>query len=205
METSTLFHLVTGFGMSISLIAAIGAQNAFILRQGIRREWVLPLVAICALSDAVLILAGVAGIGFLVDELPLALEILRWAGAAFLIGYGLISLKRAFTRRKLETETSGEKTPLWSAVAVCLALTWLNPHVYLDTVLLLGSLASSHGDEGRWLFGIGAATASAVWFTALGFGARLLRGVFEKPLSWRILDGIIAVVMFAIAAGLILR
>lgn len=203
MGTTSFLHLASGFGMGISLIAAIGAQNAFVLRQGIRREWVLPIVAICALSDAILIALGIAGIGFVVEEMPIALEILRWAGATFLIGYGLLAARRAFARRRLDTSAAGGATPLWGAVATCLALTWLNPHVYLDTVLLLGSVASSHGDIGRWLFGAGAVAASVVWFTALGFGARLLRSVFAKPRSWRVLDGVIAVVMLALAVQLI--
>lgn len=191
--------------MGISLIAAIGAQNAFVLRQGIRREWVLPIVVICALSDAVLIALGIAGIGFVVEEMPVALEILRWAGAAFLVVYGILAAKRAFSRRRLDAHIAGGATPLWGAVATCLALTWLNPHVYLDTVLLLGSVARSHGDSGRWLFGVGAVIASIAWFAGLGFGARLLRGVFAKPASWRILDGVIAAVMFALALQLIVQ
>ncbi|MFZ4895789.1 LysE/ArgO family amino acid transporter [Plantibacter sp. Mn2098] len=196
---------IAGFGLGLSLIVAIGAQNAFVLRQGIRREHVLAVVLVCALSDAVLILAGVAGIGFVVERFPVALVVLRWFGAAFLIGYGILAARRAFAPTVLTPDAARAPSGFWPTVLTVLALTWLNPHVYLDTVLLLGSVASTHGDVGRWAFGAGAVVASIVWFAALGFGARLLRGVFAKPVSWRILDGIIAVVMITLAVLLLVR
>lgn len=193
---------LTGLGSAASLIVAIGAQNAFVLRQGLRREHVLPVVAICVLSDAVLIAAGVAGIGVLVKNAPVALEIVRWAGFVFLLGYAAFAARRALRAESLTT-TGVVARSLTAAVATCLAITWLNPHVYLDTVLLLGSLSASHGDPGRWVFGAGAATASLLWFTLLGFGARFAAPVFAKPIAWRILDGGIAVLMVVLAVLLV--
>ena len=195
--------LLSGLGFGLSLIIAIGAQNAFVLRQGLRREHVLAVVLICALSDAVLIGLGVGGLGTLLQFVPWLLIVVRIGGAAFLIVYGILAARRAFKPAALVAEEAGTSTPLWTAIATCLALTWLNPHVYLDTVVLLGSVAGTHGDD-RWWFGLGAAVGSIVWFTALGYGARLLRPLFAKPLAWRILDGIIAVVMVAIAVSLLL-
>lgn len=196
--------VLAGFVAGGSLIVVIGAQNAFVLRIGLRRQHVLPVVAICALSDAVLIFAGVAGVGALVRAAPVALEIARWAGAAFLIGYASIAAKRAFGRSALEVAVATEMS--LAAVALgCLALTWLNPHVYLDTVVLLGSLAATHGDGGRWLFGVGAAAASAAWFSALGFGARFLAPLFARPVAWRVLDGAIAVLMLTLGVSLLVN
>jgi L-lysine exporter family protein LysE/ArgO len=196
---------VAGLGLGFSLIVAIGAQNAFVLRQGIKREHVLPVVLVCALSDAILILAGITGIGFVVERFPVALVVLRWVGAAFLIGYGLLAARRALRPEALVPDAERAPSRLWPTILTVLALTWLNPHVYLDTVLLLGSIASTHGEQGKWAFGAGAVVASIVWFSALGFGARLLRGVFAKPMSWRILDGVIAVVMILLAVLLLVR
>lgn len=192
----------TGLGSAASLIIAIGAQNAFVLRQGLRREHVLPIVLICVVSDALLIAAGVAGIGVLVKNAPLALEIVRWAGFAFLIGYAVFAARRALKPESLTT-SGAVAGSLAAAVGTCLAITWLNPHVYLDTVLLLGSLSASHGDPGRWVFGAGAATASLLWFGMLGFGARFAAPVFAKPIAWRILDGGIAVLMVVLAVLLV--
>lgn len=192
--TSPLF---IGFLTSLTLIAAIGAQNAFVLRQGIRREHVLPVVAICTVSDMVLIAAGVAGFGALVTLYPDVVTAARIGGAAFLIGYGLLAARRAL---KPGTLTPTEQGParLVSVVLTCLAMTFLNPHVYLDTVVLMGALANEHNDQ-RWLFGIGAVTASAVWFICLGFGAKRLAKLFASPTTWRILDAVIAVTMIALA------
>lgn len=192
--TSPLF---IGFVTSLTLIAAIGAQNAFVLRQGIRREHVIPVVAICTVSDMVLIAAGIAGFGALITLYPDVITAARIGGAAFLIGYGLLAARRAL---KPSTLTPAETTParLISVVLTCLALTFLNPHVYLDTVILMGALANEHRDQ-RWLFGIGAVAASAVWFIALGFGAKRLATLFASPTTWRVLDGIIAVTMIALA------
>ncbi len=196
-----LLHALAGFGTGISLIAAIGAQNAFVLRQGLRREHVLAIVAICAVSDALLIAAGVAGVGALVQQLPVVLTVVSWLGVIFLVTYGMIAARRAFAPGALTADVSGPPMTLARTLAICLAFTWLNPHVYLDTVLLVGSIASGHGD-GRWLFGAGAILSSLAWFVALGFGARLLRGVFARPTAWRVLDAVIAAVMVALAANL---
>ena len=198
-----LLVLVAGFGFGLSLIAAIGAQNAYVLRMGIRREHVVPLIAICVGVDVALIFAGTAGIGAASDAVPWLLTAIRLAGALFLVVYGAMALWRAAKPGKLEASGEGPATPLRTAVLTCLGITLLNPHVYLDTVALLGSIASTHGDD-RWWFATGAAVSSAVWFTLLGFGARALRGLFRSPLAWRVLDLVVAVVMFALAASLLI-
>ncbi|MBE1488696.1 L-lysine exporter family protein LysE/ArgO [Plantactinospora soyae] len=195
--------LATGFGVGLSLIVAIGAQNAYVLRQGIRAEHVLPIVAICAVSDAVLILAGVTGIGTIVAHAPVALTVVRWAGAAFLVGYGLLAARRAFGTQSLTAANGGGGVSLRTAVFTMLAMTWLNPHVYLDTVLLLGSIANTHGRSGRWSFGAGAALSSFVWFAALGYGARLLGRLFARPVAWRVLDALVAITMITIGVSLV--
>jgi L-lysine exporter family protein LysE/ArgO len=191
-----------GFATATGLIAAIGAQNAFVLRQGIRNEHVLPVVTLCATADLVLILAGIAGVGALITAHPNLTTVARYGGAAFLICYGLLAARRALRPRAL---TPAESAPanLSAVLLTCLALTFLNPHVYLDTVVLLGTLANQqHGT--RWLFGAGAATASAVWFFGLGFGARRLAGLFARPGTWRILDAVIAATMLALGISLAL-
>jgi L-lysine exporter family protein LysE/ArgO len=194
--------LILGFIASFTLIAAIGAQNAFVLRQGIRGEHVLAVVALCTVSDIVLISAGIAGVGTLISAHPSALNIAKFGGALFLVGYGLMAARRAWRPSSL---TSSEKAParLIDVLVTCAALTFLNPHVYLDTVVLLGALANEHRDE-RWLFGVGAVTASAVWFVSLGVGARRLAGLFANPLTWRILDALIAVMMIGLGVSLAL-
>jgi L-lysine exporter family protein LysE/ArgO len=197
-----LIAAVSGFLAGASLIVAIGAQNAFVLRSGIVRSHVLAIVIICAASDAILIALGVAGTGALVRAAPFALRILTWVGAAFLFGYAVFAARRALRPGKLDAADKPVGS-LAAAIATCLALTWLNPHVYLDTVLLLGSISSGHGPIGRWWFGLGAALASVAWFSALGFGARLLAPVFAKPLAWRVLDAIIAAVMVALGVLLL--
>jgi L-lysine exporter family protein LysE/ArgO len=199
---TALLAAIAGLGFGLSLIIAIGAQNAFVLRQGLRREHVLVVVAICALSDAVLIAVGVGGLGTLVQLAPWLLTVVRIAGAAFLLVYGVLAARRAFRPAALITDDAGKSTPLLATVGTVLALTWLNPHVYLDTVVLLGSVAGTHGDD-RWWFGLGAAIGSILWFSALGFGARLLRPLFAKPIAWRVLDVIIAIVMIALAVSLL--
>lgn len=193
---------LAGLGLGLSLIVAIGAQNAFVLRQGLRREHVLPIVIICAASDAVLIAAGVAGLGALIERVAWLLVVVRIAGAAFLAWYGIRAAIRAFRPATLDANPAGEPISLRSAVVTVLALTWLNPHVYLDTVVLLGSIGATHGDD-RWWFAAGAALGSILWFSVLGFGSRLLRPLFARPVSWRILDGAIAVVMLGIAVSLL--
>jgi L-lysine exporter family protein LysE/ArgO len=194
--------LVVGFLASLTLIVAIGAQNAFVLRQGIRGEHVTAVVAVCTVSDIVLIAAGIAGVGALITAHPGAVEIVKFGGAAFLIGYGVLAARRAW---RPSTLTPSDTAParLLDVLVTCLALTWLNPHVYLDTVVLLGTLANEHSGE-RWLFGVGAVTASAVWFISLGLGARRLAGLFATPLTWRILDGLIAVTMIGLGVSLVL-
>jgi L-lysine exporter family protein LysE/ArgO len=196
-----LLAMAAGFGTGLSLIVAIGAQNAFVLRQGIRRHAVLAVVAICAVSDAVLIALGVAGVGSLVHARPVALTVVGLAGGAFLVGYGILALRRVFRPGALTA--GGDATgSTRRAVLTCLTMTWLNPHVYLDTVLLLGSVAATHGAL-RWDFGLGAVIASGCWFAALGFGARLLRGFFARPGSWRVLDGLVAATMITLGVSLL--
>jgi L-lysine exporter family protein LysE/ArgO len=194
--TSTL----AGFAASIVLIVAIGAQNAFVLRQGLRREHVLPVVLTCALSDLALILAGIAGLGALIAARPTAVLVVKWVGAAFLLGYACLAGKRALKPSAL-TPAGRAPATLRATLLTCLAFTYLNPHVYLDTVLLLGSIAQQHPH--RWLFGLGAAAASLTWFTALGAGAHRLAPILARPIAWRLLDALIAAVMTAIAIGLI--
>lgn len=196
----SLLAAVAGFGTSLSLIVAIGAQNAFVLRQGIRQHSVLAVVAICAVSDAVLITLGVGGVGALVLAFPTALTVIAFAGGAFLLCYGFLAARRAF-RPSAMTVTDAPATN--RVVLTCLALTWLNPHVYLDTVLLLGTVAAHRGDDLRWAFGAGAVLASLCWFTALGFGARLLTGFFSRPSSWRVLDGLVAATMVTLGVTLV--
>ncbi|PWJ16909.1 LysE/ArgO family amino acid transporter [Jannaschia seohaensis] len=192
---------LSGFGLGLSLILAIGAQNAFVLRQGLRGEHVLPVVLTCAVSDALLIAAGVAGFGVLVEAMPWIVPVLRWGAAAFLLAYGARAFRSAWQGgAALQTgEAAGSRR---RAVAICLALTWLNPHVYLDTLVLLGSISTQSPDPA--LFGAGAITASFTFFFSLGFGATLLRPVFAKPSAWRALDFAIGLVMWALALSLVL-
>jgi L-lysine exporter family protein LysE/ArgO len=194
--------VVAGFATGLSLIVAIGAQNAFVLRMAIARRHVLPVIAVCAISDAVLITAGIAGIATILDRAPGAIDVMRWGGAAFLICYGLLAARRALRPSALSASPGGAIT-IGAALATCLALTWLNPHTYLDTVLMLGSVANHYGNPGRWWFGAGAVAASVMWFAALGYGARYLRAWFAKPASWRVLDGGVAVLMLGLGAGLV--
>lgn len=194
--------LLAGFLSGAALIIAIGAQNAFVLRQGIRREHVLPVVLVCAGADALLIAAGIAGLGALVQALPAALLAARYGGAAFLLGYALVAARRALQPQPL-TIDSGVGASLGSAMGTCLAFTFLNPHVYLDTVILLGSLANQRGESGRWVFGAGATTASFAWFFTLGYGARLLAPLFGKPAAWRVLDALIALIMLVLGSSLL--
>lgn len=262
--TSTLLPALLGLVTGLSLIVAIGAQNAFVLRLGIegRNRVIIPVVVICALSDAVLILAGVLGMGTLVKTAPAAMVVVRILGAAFLIGYAVFAARRAIRPGALVvtestgtiatgtaatgtvtsgTVTSGTgasgtgatgpaatgpgssgraaptalapgrittaaRTGTKVAITTALALTWLNPHVYLDTVVFLGAVASQQSPAERWWWAGGAIVASLLWFAGLGFGARLLRPVFARPAAWRVLDAIIAVVMLVLgiklAAGL---
>ncbi|MBT2519120.1 amino acid transporter [Streptomyces sp. ISL-90] len=249
-----LSSALAGLGLGLSLIIAIGAQNLFVLRQGIRREHVFAVALICALSDLALVVVGVSGIGAVLTAVPWLVDVIRWAGAAFLVGYGALAARRALrpsgealvagpasadpaidtaveqavepvtdvasevardsrppaasvtvaaARRTVAASPAVQRTTLQAAVLTCLALTWLNPHVYLDTVFLLGSVANTHGD-GRWAFAAGASIASIVWFFGLAYGARLLGGVLGSPRAWRVLDGLIAVVMVVLGVSLVL-
>ncbi|NKF20803.1 LysE/ArgO family amino acid transporter [Solimonas marina] len=193
-----------GLALSAGLIIAIGAQNAFVLRQGLRREHVFVVATICFVSDALLIALGCGGFGALVQAHPPLVTAVRWIGAAFLIVYGLRSVRAALQTQVLQP---GSEPPLarGRAVAAALALTWLNPHVYLDTVLLVGGLAGRYETAPRSAFAIGAATVSGLWFYGLAYGAAWLAPLFRKPVTWRLLDLVIAATMWAIAAGLLLR
>jgi len=195
---ASLDGLLTG----LSLIIAIGAQNAYVLRQGLRRAYVGRVVAICTLSDFALIVAGVSGIGVIVQHAGWTLEAVRWFGVAFLAWYGLSSAWRA--RRPASSLSAAQDNPGGGSVVVrrILALTWLNPHVYLDTVVLLGSIANAHGTSGRWWFAVGACVASTLWFTGLGFGARFAAGLLATPRAWQVLDLLIAATMLGIAVKL---
>lgn len=193
---------LSGFALGFSLILAIGAQNAFVLRQGIRRVHVLPVVLVCAVSDAILIAIGVAGFGALITAVPWVEPVARWGGALFLLVYGALSFRSAFLDQNALVAADVESKPLVPTLLTVLALSWLNPHVYLDTVILIGAVASQSDD--RWTFGAGAITASFVFFFALGFGARLLQPVFSRPLSWRVLDFGVGILMWAIAFTLIM-
>lgn len=195
--------VLTGFLTGASLIIAIGVQNAYVLRQGLRREHVGLVVAICAVSDAVLIAAGVAGIGVVANLHPAALEVLRFAGAAYLAWFGIRSLLAARTAGGLEAGAA--PVAAGSVLLTAVALTWLNPHVYLDTVLMLGSIANQHGVDGRWWFAGGAMAASLTWFTALGMGARALSTRLAHPRTWQIIDVLVGVTMLVVAALLVVR
>jgi len=194
--------MASGFALGFSLILAIGAQNAFILRAGILRRHVLPLVLVCAISDAVLIVAGVAGFSALVQTYPAIVDYLRYFGAAFLVVYGLRAFLAAI-RSGSAMHSGAEENDLWKSIAICLMLTWLNPHVYLDTVVLVGSLAAQSADP--WVFGVGAISASFVFFLALGYGARFFAPLFQNPRAWKILDFVIALIMWSIAHSLLFR
>lgn len=196
---------LTGFFTGAGLIIAIGAQNAFVLRQGLQRQHVGLVVAVCALSDISLILLGVAGMGALVLHWPQLLDWLRWGGALFLASYGLQAALRAWQGSNSLNSQQSSSYSWQKALLTCLAFTWLNPHVYLDTMVLIGSLSAAYPGTGRWAFALGACAASLVWFSGLGYGARLLQPLFAKPLAWRILDAGIALGMLTLAALLLLK
>jgi L-lysine exporter family protein LysE/ArgO len=218
----SVLTLLSGLGLMFSLIIAVGAQNVYVLRQGLRREHVLPVVLICAASDAALVLAGTAGLGYLVKTLPWLIVVARWAGAISLIVYGVLAARRAWKSggealladpsAADESSTGGgaagtatltRTAPLAPVILATLAFTWLNPNVYLDTVLLIGGVAATHGD-GRWLFAAGAIIASVTWFFALGFGARHLGRWLRTPRAWRILDTAIAALLVVMGISLVL-
>ena len=194
---------ITGFATGFSLILAIGAQNAFVLRQGLTRNHVFWLCLLCASSDALLITAGVLGFGYLVTLYPLLPQIMTWGGAAFLIMYGLLRLWAAY-KGDYTLDIKGKQAGLWATLATAAAFTWLNPHVYLDTLALIGAVSVEYVEPARKMaFGIGAVTASFVFFFGLGYGARLLAPVMQSVRAWRVLDVIIGIVMLALAAKLL--
>jgi L-lysine exporter family protein LysE/ArgO len=198
-----LSTFLTGVLTGLGLIVAVGAQNAFVLRQGIRGEQVLPVIAVCMLSDVVAITAGVAGFGIVLERWPSVLPVAQVGGGIYLLAFGVQSAMRAW--RPVALDAAGGRTmSVRRAVLLTLALTWLNPHFYLDAVLMLGTVANSFGAH-RWWFCAGAIASSMVWFPTLGFGARALRGVFARPSSWRVLDSGIAVLMGALGVGLLLH
>lgn len=197
-----LTDFLTGLATGLALIVAIGSQNAYVLRQGILRQQVLPIVAFCALSDALLIAAGIGGAGVLVRGNDTLMQLTRLGGALFLASYGALAARRAWQGGQLQPDQSRAAT-LMSALTACFGFTFLNPHVYLDTVVLLGSMANQRPDAGRWLFGAGAATGSVLWFSLLGFGARFLAPLFTSVRAWRVLDGLIALTMWALALMLL--
>ena len=201
----SLDAFLQGFVVGAGLIIAIGPQNAFVLSQGLKKEHVLLTATICALTDALLIGTGVIGLGSIFGLHPLLTEIARWFGAIFLVGYGLFSLKSAFDPKVLKTENLNQK-PIKTKriVLTLLALGLLNPHAYLDTVVLIGSIAAQHPDNSRYLFGFGAISASVFWFFSIAYGARLLTPLFKKVLAWRILDILIGIIMLSVATSLIL-
>ncbi|MFZ4117375.1 MAG: LysE/ArgO family amino acid transporter [Rhodoluna sp.] len=192
--------ILPGFLTGLSLIVAIGAQNAFVLRQGLLRKHVLVMVLICAICDATLIALGVLGLGALISALPWLLEVIRWVGVAFLVWYGSTSLRRFMKNESLKAAESGSGN-LKQTVLTTLALTFLNPHVYLDTVIFIGGIANQFGDQ-KWFFAIGAVTASFIWFFSLGFGASKASVLVSKPAFWKILDIFIAAVMYSLAITL---
>ena len=198
---SVLQPFLIGIGSGLSLIIAIGAQNAFVLRQGIRREHVLPVVLICGLTDAMLEFLGVLGIGYVVDRAPVLLDIVLWGGVLFLLWYAWSSARRAM-RPEVLTAAEGEGGSLKQTVLACLAITYLNPHVYLDTMVLMGSIGIAQGDPGKWWFVLGGALGSIGWFFVLGYGARALTRFFATPRSWQVLDWAVAITMLVIAGRL---
>ena len=193
---------IPGFLLGLSLIVAIGAQNAFVLRQGLRREHVFAICAVCAGSDALLIAAGVAGFGALVKAVPWLAPVMRYGGATFLFAYALRSLWSAWRHQGALDPAGDAPRSLGVTVMTCLAFTWLNPHVYLDTLVLLGSVSTRYG-ENRSGFALGAMSASFLFFFSLGYGARLLRPLFADPRAWRVLDALIGLTMASLAARLV--
>ena len=192
-----MIAFLPGLLTGLSLIIAIGAQNAFVIRQGLTKKHVLLVVSICAISDALLILLGVAGLGAVISELPWLLEIIRWFGVAYLTWFGIRSIRSAFMTQVLDAsgvQSASAKTVVLSV----LGFTFLNPHVYLDTVILLGSIGNQFGQD-KWWFALGAAVASILWFSSIGFGARAASRFMAKPVFWKVLDLVIAAVMFGIA------
>ncbi|BBB25917.1 LysE/ArgO family amino acid transporter [Amphritea japonica] len=192
----------TGLATSAGLIIAIGAQNAFVLSQGVRREYHWPIAGLCSFIDAVLIVLGIAGMGVLIGQSEVILQIITWGGALFLFWYGANALRSALRSEALDLSES-QFSGLQSALLTTLALSLLNPHVYLDTLVLLGGIGGRYPEGDRYWFGAGAALFSFVWFFSLSLGARWLAPLFRNPLSWRVLDGLVCIMMWTLA-GLLL-
>jgi len=192
--------ILPGFLTGLSLIIAIGAQNAFVLRQGLTRKYIIPVVMICALSDALLITLGTAGLGALIQAIPLLLEILRWLGVGYLTWFGVSAVLKVLAKDSLHI-SEDSLVSLKKTVLMTLGFTFLNPHVYLDTVILVGGLANQFGDS-KWFFALGAVCASFIWFFSLGSTASKMAVLMAKPLFWKILDAFIAAVMFSLAINL---
>ncbi|WP_299023186.1 LysE/ArgO family amino acid transporter [uncultured Dietzia sp.] len=203
MTTSST--LLMGAGMGLGLIVAVGAQNAYILQRSIRGDVAMaPIVAFCVLSEAALILLGVAGVGAPVETAPAAITVMTWLGVVCLLTYGAYAAVRALRPGGgLQVGGDARIPSTMGAVAACAAFTWLNPHAYLDSVVFLGTLANQQGGDLRWVFAAGAFLAGTVWFSLIGFGGKALRGLFARPGAWRVLDGGIAVMMVVLAVGLI--
>ncbi|CAN1509178.1 COG1279 Lysine efflux permease [Candidatus Nanopelagicaceae bacterium] len=197
-----MIALIPGFLTGLSLIVAIGAQNAFVIRQGLLRSHVLLVVAVCSLSDAILIILGTGGLGEIVKANEELLTFIRWFGVAYLIWFGIRSLRSACKENQLLASGAAETS--WKKIlATVLALTYLNPHVYLDTVIFVGSIANQFTTD-RWYFAFGASLASLAWFTSIGFGAQAASKLMSKPIFWRIFDTFVALIMFSIALTLAL-
>lgn len=238
VDVTALLPLLAGLGTGLALIVAIGVQNTYLLRLAVSSglRVVAAAVVVCAVSDAVLIVAGVLGVGAVVDRFPVALLVVRFVGAAFLVTYGVLAARRALRPStdamrvadeaaddgvpepaagsgparpgtvavgRTRTAPPGQAVTMRTAVATMLVFTWANPHVYLDTLVFLGSVANQQGPDDRWLWTVGAVAASCLWFGALGFGGRLLRPLFAKPLTWRVFDGLVAVVMLTFGVLLV--
>lgn len=204
MDVSPLAAFVKGFSLSAALIMAIGAQNMFVLKQGLRREHVGAIVLFCASADALLIAGGVTGLGAVLGLLPGLTLALTLGGAAFLLWYGISALRRALHNEAMSVSLQPSMS-LGRALASTAAFTLLNPHVYLDTVLLMGAVGASLPLDSRTVFVVGAASASFTWFTALGYGARVLTPLFAKPIAWKVLDLLVGLTMLALSAMLVLR
>ncbi|ERM60930.1 MULTISPECIES: LysE/ArgO family amino acid transporter [Vibrio] len=192
-----------GFTLGLSLILAIGSQNAFVLKQGLKNQHVFAICLVCAISDALLISFGVTGFGAIVKQFPQIEQFARYGGAVFLGVYAFLSLRSSFTETHALEGVGDTKESLIKAMAMCLAFTWLNPHVYLDTVVLLGSISTQY-QPNHMLFGAGAITGSFVFFFSLGYGARFLAPLFKNPRAWKVLEFVIGMIMASIAVSLVI-
>jgi len=195
-----MFAFLPGFFTGLSLIIAIGAQNAFVIRQGLTKRYVFTVVAICTIIDAALIALGIGGLGAAISGLPWLLEIIRWFGVAYLTWFGIKSVISATKTQTLDP-TGVESKSAKKVITTVLAMSLLNPHVYLDTVIFVGGVGNTFG-ENRWFFAYGAMLASLVWFTGIGYGAKAASRFMSRPIFWKVLDGVIAAIMFTLAVTL---